>query len=582
MTNYNTSFDGNTTGVQPSDWTGRWNTSGETWAVREKSLNTKGKCLEHTRTTTLRRLLSWNDIDSDSDRDNSEILVRFRTNTVTVTEQFSCVLRGSGTAGAEEAYIFHQPSATAVRISRLVGGTITTIASLTVPVLTANQWYTIRFRVNSTDLKAKMWNSHYDGEEPAAWDIETTDANISSNGWVGIGNTASLGTRDWDDIAVATNGGTAEFSPASSELRLTQSPVLALTTSESDARITQSAILVMTVAPPPARITQATLLTMAIFEAEPRITQVPVLALVEYFADLPITQTAVLVLADQLNCITRWSQVWTITRIDGVKLGFTAHDMPITFFGVVHTPCNSMLASAAEMSTILGSNGNMELSGILSDLGVSRADLYNGLYDNATIESWMVPWSNAGGECPFRVMGGVIGPADFGETSFTQEVLSDGARLQQKGLLETYTPGCRYYFGNQNDSRCPVDLLTLLVSGSVTGIAIPNASTSSTRRIFVDSTRTEPNGYFDNGTITWTSGLNNGVKSEIKSQVDGQFALWETLLHKIALSDTYTMTPGCDKSPAAHLVFNPDMVDFGGFPDVPGNDSILTSPDAKG
>ena len=230
----------------------------------------------------------------------------------------------------------------------------------------------------------------------------------------------------------------------------------------------------------------------------------------------------------------------------------------------------------------MGSSGSQDLVGLLSDSGVSEADIYNGLFDGAIIESWMVPWNNAGGEIPFRLIGGTIGVADYGEVTYRQEVLSDGARLQQKALLENYTPACRYQFGSVNDSRCPVDLSAVTVSGSVTGTAIPNASTAATRRIFTDSSRGEVDGVFNFGTITWTSGPNNGARSEIKDFVAGQFILWEALLFPIALGDTYTATPGCDKSTADHLVFNADLVDFGGFPDVPGTDSILQSPDAKG
>jgi hypothetical protein len=82
--------------------------------------------------------------------------------------------------------------------------------------------------------------------------------------------------------------------------------------------------------------------------------------------------------------------------------------------------------------------------------------------------------------------------------------------------------------------------------------------------------------------LTWTGGPNAGAVSEIKDFTGGQFILWEALLSPIGIGDTYDATPGCDKSAADHLLFNADMVDFGGFPMVPGSDSILQSPDAKG
>jgi uncharacterized phage protein (TIGR02218 family) len=424
----------------------------------------------------------------------------------------------------------------------------------------------MRFQVRGSNLKAKIWAGEH-LSEPAAWTIERTDSTIAVAGWFGVGNIAAAGTRRYDAVAVGTDGDDAVF-PVSPEARMTQAAMLVLDAPESDARMTQACALVLSLIPDAAdgvRMTQAALLALSEFEAGTRITQV-----------------AALVLADQVNCLTRWAQTWTITRTDGQVFAFTSLDRPLTFRGIEHLPCNSMLASAVELSTVVGATGNMELNGILSGSGVSEADLYNGLFDGASIEVWMVPWDNSGGEIPFRLMGGVVGTNGHGETSFNQEILTPGAQLAQRALLETYTPGCRYGFGNSVDSRCPVDLVALTVSGSVTGTAIPNASTTATRRIFTDSARAEADGFFNLGRLTWTGGPNAGSVSEIKDFTGGQFILWEALLSPIAIGDTYDATPGCDKSPADHLLFNPDMVDFGGFPMVPGSDSILQSPDAKG
>lgn len=563
MTVYSTTFSEYTTGAQPSDWTARWTTTGQTWAVREKAGDTGGKSLEHTRTTTARRLLSWDDIDGDANRADAEIFVRWRTSAA-ATDQIWCVVRGSGAAATETAYYLHNTSSTNLRISKVVSGTITAIGNFTTTI-NNNEWYSLRFRANGTALKGKIWASEHESE-PAAWSIEVTDSDIVAAGWVGLGNAATLATRDHDDFAVGTNGDTAAF-PNSSEARVTQQASLVLSSAPSDARVTQAAVLslIELMDAAPARVTQATALVVA-----------------EYIAGVRITQTATLVLADLTPVLSKWAQTWTITRADGEIFAYTSHDRPIMFRGVSHNPCNSLMASAVELSTAMGANGNQDLTGILSDTGISERDVYNGLFDGAFIESWMVPWDDAGGEVPFRLMGGVIGAADFGEVTFRQEVLSDSARLQQKALLETYTPACRFQFGNDRDPRCPVDAVALSVFGSATGLSIPNASTTSTRRIFTDSTRSEPDGYFNLGIIVWGSGANAGASSEIKDYTAGQFVLWEALLYPIALGDTYVARPGCDKSTADHLVFNADLVDFGGFPDVPGSDSILQSPDAKG
>lgn len=564
MAVFSIDFSGETTGAPPANFTARWTATGETWAVREKAGALGGKTLEHTRTTTARRLFSWDTPGTDTEE---EILVKWRSSAPSSTDQFWMILRGAGAAGTEEGYVFRNTSATSIQISKVVAGTLTAIgAAVTITALVTNGWYWMRFRVNGSDIKAKIWEADHTSE-PAAWTIERTDTAITAAGWLGVGNAASTGTRDYDDIAAGTAGDTAAF-PVSAEARVTQQATLALSVADSDVRVTQAAVLVLSFMPDAAD--------------EIRVTQAAVLAMAEYEAGLRISQAAVLVLADQVNCMTRWAQTWTITRADGEVFAFTSLDRPLTFRGVVHEPCNSLMASAVELSTIVGVTGSMELRGILADGGVSEVDLYNGLFDGARIEVWMVPWDNAGGEIPFRLMAGVTGSSGHGDTDFSQEILTPSAQLGQRALLETFTPACRYEFGNSVDPRCPVDLAALTVTGSATGLAIPNASTNATRRIFTDSTRAEADGFFNLGSLTWTSGLNIGATSEVKDFTGGQFILWEALLYPIALTDAYSLTPSCDKSPAGHLQFNPDMVDFGGFPDVPGGDALVATPDSRG
>jgi len=352
--------------------------------------------------------------------------------------------------------------------------------------------------------------------------------------------------------------------------------------SSPPARITQAVMLALGQTSPGARLTQAALLVMGQPTPGAQITQVPSLALVEYFADIRLTQAATLVLADHKPCITRWGTCWTFTLASGEILGYTAHDKTVIFRGVPHEPCNSLSATAVEMSSIVGSPGSIDLAGILSDSGISASDIYNGLLDGARIEVWMVPWDNAGWEIPFRLIAGVVGAGGFGVAEYHQELITESARLSQRALLEIFTPGCRYQFGSTRDSRCPVDLAAITVTGSVTGTTIPNASTDSTRRIFTDSARTEADGFFNLGTIEWTSGPNAGARAEIKDFTAGQFILWESLAFPIAIGDGYTAEPGCDKSEADHLRFNPNMTDFGGFPHLPGQDQIVKTPNAKG
>jgi uncharacterized phage protein (TIGR02218 family) len=230
------------------------------------------------------------------------------------------------------------------------------------------------------------------------------------------------------------------------------------------------------------------------------------------------------------------------------------------------------------MSAALGSVGNMELVGILSDTGIKDEELYAGLFDGAEIEVWMVPWESDDNEIPFRLLAGTMGDIRQGLQGFDAEIVTPGAQMQQKPLLEVVTPSCRYELG---DDRCTVDLDALTVSGSVTGLTIPTTPNSTVRRVFVDSTRTEDDGYFNVGEVEWLTGDNAGVTSEVKDFTNMIFTLWDALLHPIQVGDTYDARPGCDKLEDTCKDTFDNFDNNGGFTFVPGEDRLAQTPDAK-
>ncbi len=82
-------------------------------------------------------------------------------------------------------------------------------------------------------------------------------------------------------------------------------------------------------------------------------------------------------------------------------------------------------------------------------------------------------------------------------------------------------------------------------------------------------------GYFDNGVITFTSGLNNGLAMEVQSYVPGQITLELPMPYQCAIGDAYSMHAGCDYSfPTCRDRFA-NAVNFGGENVVPGPDKIM-------
>lgn len=558
MTQFQTDFEEYTPDVQPSDWTEQGATADSEWVVRDDGQSPTDQHLEHTRTgADARRALSWDAVDGDADRDDVESLVKFRSSSTTGF-QFYFRLRGSGGAGSETAYNLIQ-SNTNLLLHKYVAGASTNLDS-TANTISADTFYWIRFRVNGSTLKGKIWQ---DGDpEPGTWGVEDTDTDITGVGFAGLGSFESTGVRDYDFFSVATNGETALGPPEAA----------------SDVRDTQSAFLVMSEGTPDTRSTQSSFLVLFEDAPDTRATQSPLLVLAQFLADTRSTQTIALAVADVVDCLTKWAQTWTITRTDGQVFAFTSLDRDLTFRGVVHHACDSLAATATEMSSALGSTGSMELQGLISDSSIKDTDLFNGVFDGAFVEIWSVPWENTGGEIPFRLLAGTLGDVTQGTVGFTAEIISPSATLQQKPLLDTYAPGCPYKLG---DERCGFDLDTLEVAGAATSLPSVTAPNSGARRVFTDSSRAEADGFYEFGELTWTSGDNVGVSSDIKDFSGGTFTLWTAALNNVQIGDAYTAKPGCDKTVATCKTKFDIFVNYGGFPDVPGQDRILSTPDAK-
>lgn len=291
-----------------------------------------------------------------------------------------------------------------------------------------------------------------------------------------------------------------------------------------------------------------------------------------------VSQAGALILADTWPCITRLAQCWKITRTDGTVLAFTALDRDLVFMGVTYKSCDSLMASAAQMFSAPGSAGNMELTGIISDDAITEAELFGGLYDNAAIEVWLVPWDVSTGEQPWRLATGIAGNLSQGDLGFTMEVLTPGARLSQQALVDVYAPSCRFELG---DARCTVNLAALTVTGTVDAVPVEDASHQTSRRIFTDAALVQADGYFDAGVLTWTSGANDGAVSEVKSFAAGTITLWQPMLYPISAGDAYSLVPGCDKLADTCQTKFSNYDNFGGFADVPGRDEITKTPNAK-
>ena len=267
--------------------------------------------------------------------------------------------------------------------------------------------------------------------------------------------------------------------------------------------------------------------------------------------------------------VTTLCRCWLIERQDGVTQGFTDHDEDIALDDVTCRAGTGLSGSEATQKHGLAVDSS-ELSGALNDDTLNEDDLAAGLYDAARVALWLVDWS----EPSLRVLlaKGTLGEVRRDGAVFTAEMQG----LSQKLAADTgrlYTASCSADLG---DGRCAIDLSAPAYRGEGTVTAV--TATSALRASGLDEF---DDGWFTAGKLTFTSGTNAGLAVEVKlhcAASEVTLDLWQAMPHAIEPGDTFVVTAGCDKRFATcHDRFN-NVVNFRGFPHIPGNDFVMRYP----
>lgn len=266
---------------------------------------------------------------------------------------------------------------------------------------------------------------------------------------------------------------------------------------------------------------------------------------------------------------------WRLTRQDGVRQGFTDHDRDIAFGDTLFEAAAGMTAS--EIRDSVGLNvDNLEVTSAMTSERLAEADLAAGLYDNATVEIYRVNWASP--EERVLMRSGNLGEVKRSGALFAAEVRGRAHTLQEpRGRLFQYA--CDADLG---DARCTIDLDDPAYRG--TGALV---SVASPRRFKVSGLGAFANGWFTHGLLTFTSGAAEGQAVEVKqhARVAGAVTieLWGRARLPLAPGQTFVVTAGCDKRVATCRAKFANVVNFRGFPHMPGNDflTVVARPGAK-
>lgn len=268
--------------------------------------------------------------------------------------------------------------------------------------------------------------------------------------------------------------------------------------------------------------------------------------------------------------VTTVCRCWAVTRKDGVVLGFTDHDRDLSFDGITFQASSGLTARALDRSTGLAVD-NAEAVGVLSADAIKDADVAAGLYDGAEVRSWVVNWADVvARKLNFR---GSIGEIERQGPGFRAE-LRGLAEALNKPRGAVYQKPCAAVLGG---ARCKVDTSGPGLSLEADVVTIEGGSVLS-----FAAAPSFPVGWFTKGRVTVLTGAGQGAVGVVKHDRDvaGQrvIEVWEMLSAALSPGDRVRIEPGCDKRLATCRDKFANLANFRGFPDIPGEDWLVSYP----
>ena len=266
---------------------------------------------------------------------------------------------------------------------------------------------------------------------------------------------------------------------------------------------------------------------------------------------------------------TTLARCWRLTRRDGQVQGFTDHDRPLSFDGTTYEPGSGFTPTAIEQGTGL-SAGTHDVTGALSSGLLVEEDIIRGVYDGAEIALWLVDWTDT--DSRMLVSRGQIGAIRRHDTLFEAEVTGLTDRLNQP-VGRAYLHACACRLG---EPKCGVDLEAPAYRGVGSVSAVRSAS-----QVLASGLEAFSVGWFTGGRLTWTTGANAGLDAHVKVHGDS-VELWAAPPMAIAPGDVFEVRAGCDKTAGTCAARFDNLLNFRGFPHMPGDDVATSYPSTGG
>jgi hypothetical protein len=338
--------------------------------------------------------------------------------------------------------------------------------------------------------------------------------------------------------------------------------------------------------------------------------------------------------------VTTLATCWRITRSDGREFFFTDHDRDLLFEGELYKASSGYSRTAIANDASLGVD-NLDVEGVFDSEAITEQELRAGLFDQAEVRIFLVNWADPSMGA-LRMRRGWFGEVVLTEQGIFRTELRGMTQALSQRVGELYSPECRADLG---DHRCKVPIHPPVVaretayaigdhvrvatgsgSGSevyenriyrcaaagttaavepvydttvgqqtMDGSAVFEAMEAWSRsgavmgvvdRALFTAAIDEPravDGWFAGGVLTWETGPNAGRSIEIKGWTagEGRIELFLPMGYGIEIGDVFRIHPGCDKRLDTCITRFANVLNFRGEPYVPGQDAMMSYPDAR-
>lgn len=256
---------------------------------------------------------------------------------------------------------------------------------------------------------------------------------------------------------------------------------------------------------------------------------------------------------------------WRMDRADGISIGLTTHDRPLTIAGLVYSPEPGLRPSAIRQRRGLMAD-SLDIDGALTSDMIRADDLEQGRWDGARVTVLVADWQNADAR-HLCVASGQLGGISSDGAAFTAE-LSDRRAALDGAIVPLTSAGCRAELG---DAQCGVALAACTRTANVAAV--------NGRHVVLAGTW--PADQLRYGRLRWLDGAARGLHSVIAAQNGSEITLVQPPRGATpAPGDRVEVVQGCDKQAATCAARFANIANFRGEPHLPGMDLLTRFPGA--